>query len=159
MCLLLVLLAVTPGFTVAGEAPRVGELARQAQAGDPWAQLNLGAAYDNGMLGLALDPVQAVLWYRRAAEAGLAEAQFNLAHCLATGNGTPRRDDEALQWMLRAAEQGLVSAQYLAGVMLSEGIGAPRDRSQAIVWLERARRGGHLDAASLLQRLDANAVE
>ena len=51
-----------------------------ADGGDPWAQLNLGAAYDHGLAGLASDPERAVHWYRRA-----AEAQFNLAHCLATG--------------------------------------------------------------------------
>ena len=66
-------------------------------------------------------------------EAGLAEAQFNLAHCLATGNGTPRNDAEELTWMLSAAGQGLASAQYLAGVMLAEGVGGAPDRIWAVV--------------------------
>ena len=130
-------------------------LLTRAQAGDPWAQLNLGAAFDHGAGGFPLDPVRAVAWYRRAAEAGLAEAQFNLAHCLATGNGAPRDDAEALRWMLLAAEQGLASAQYLAGVMLAEGMGTSRDRDRAVAWLERAVANGSTDAALLLQRLQA----
>lgn len=159
LLILTLLLIGVPAPAIADRVPPLGKLVEQANTGDPWAQLNLGAAYDNGAAGLAIDPVQAVRWYRRAAEAGLAEAQFNLAHCLATGNGTARRDDEALQWMLRAAEQGLVSAQYLAGVMLAEGIGTPVDRARAIAWLERAKQGGHLDAAGLLQRLRSAAQE
>jgi TPR repeat protein len=128
------------------------QLIQRAEAGDPWAQLNLGAAYDNGMGGFPLDPVRAVKWYRIAAEAGLAEAQFNLAHCLATGNGTRRSDSEALTWMLRAAEQGLASAQYLAGVMYLEGLGTPVDRDHSYDWLRRASAAGNLDAGVLLQR-------
>jgi len=138
--------------TAAAAITAEGLLAK-AEGGDPWAQLNVGAAFDHGLAGFPLDPVRGVLWYRRAAEAGLPEAQFNLAHCLATGNGTVRDDVAALSWMLRAAEQGLPSAQFLAGVMYAEGIGTAADRDQAMTWLGRAADNGNLDAASLLQRL------
>lgn len=133
--------------------PNGAALVAQATAGDAWAQLNLGAAYDHGSSGFPLDPVRAVRWYRLAAEAGLAEAQFNLAHCLATGNGVVRDDAQSLQWMLKAAEQGLASAQFLAGVMLNDGIGAARDRDAALGWLRRAADNGNRDAAALLERL------
>ncbi len=131
------------------------ELRTRAEAGDPWAQLNLGAAFDRGMAGLPLDPVRAVAWYRRAAEAGLAEAQFNLAHSLVTGSGTRRDTAAGLRWMLRAAAQNLPSAQYLAGVMHAEGLGTAPDVAQAIIWLERASGNGNQDAARLLTRLRA----
>ncbi len=128
-------------------------LIASANAGDAWSQLNLGAAYDHGLAGFPLDPVRAVAWYRRAADAGLAEAQFNLAHCLVTGNGTQRNDREGLAWMLRAAEQGLASAQFLAGVMLLEGVGATPDRARALSWLEQAAANGNTDARALLERV------
>jgi len=41
------------------------------------AQFNLGVCYADGD-GVAKDAEQAVSWYRRAAEAGHAGAQFNL---------------------------------------------------------------------------------
>lgn len=151
--LLATLLAAAAGLPAADPPQTTAQLLERAEAGDPWAQLNLGAAYDNGLAGLPLDPVRAVTWYRRAAAAGLAEAQFNLAHCLVTGNGTARNDAEALTWMLRAAEQGLASAQFLAGVMLVEGIGTAPDRERALPWLRRAADNGNTDAAALLQRL------
>ena len=135
------------------------QLIARANAGDAWAQLNLGAAYDNGLAGLPPDPVRAVAWYRRAAESGLAEAQFNLAHCLVTGNGMQRNDPEALAWMLRAADQGLASAQFLAGVMLLEGVGTAPDRERALPWLERAATNGNTDARSLLERLHREPAE
>lgn len=157
----MLLCALVPGLVVPAGAPLPpaaapvvrDDLLARAEAGDPWAQLNAGAAFDHGLAGLPPDPVRAVLWYRRAAEAGLAEAQFNLAHCLATGSGTARDDAAALHWMLRAAEQGLPDAQFLAGVMYAQGVGAGADPDRARAWLRRAADNGSLDAASLLQRM------
>jgi len=131
-----------------------------AESGDSWAQLNLGAAFDHGMAGFEPDPKRAVFWYRRAAVAGLAMAQFNLAHCLATGSGTGRNDEEALDWMLKAAKQGLPEAQFLAGVMLAEGVGTRPNSVLAKIWLRRAAGQGNPDAASLLRRIEeASATE
>jgi TPR repeat protein len=50
-----------------------------AAAGFPAAQCALGTCYENGS-GVALDTAEAVKWYKRAAEAGNAEAQFNLGN-------------------------------------------------------------------------------
>jgi len=159
--LLAACLAAGPGLAETAPAadpagvPAAADLLRAAQAGDAWAQLNVGSGFDHGMGGFPLDPVRAVAWYRHAAEAGLAEAQFNLAHCLVSGNGATRNDAEALGWMLKAAGQGLPSAQFLAGVMLAEGIGTSADHAQAMVWLERAAANGNLDAGLLLERMRA----
>ena len=163
LCLLLVGLAVA---AVAAEEVVPGDdmvhkqadrLLLAAGAGDSWAQLNLGAALDHGLAGFERDPERAVYWYRRAAEAGLAEAQFNLAHCLATGSGTPRDDVEAFGWMSRAAQQGLADAQYLAAMMLLDGTGTVADPDQARRWLRRAAAAGQGDAAAVLSRLPDNA--
>jgi len=139
-----------PGLAQAGDVA-VSELRRQALAGDAWAQLNLGAAYDHGLSGLRADPVKAVSWYRKAAKQGLDKAQFNLAHCLATGHGAPQDYVESRSWMRRAAEQGMADAQFLLGVMLAEGLGGEANRKQARGWLERAVKGGNPDAAGYLK--------
>jgi hypothetical protein len=144
-----VTLAQDAGQAVAGSV--TVDLVARAEAGDSWAQLNLGAALDHGLAGFEPDPAGAVFWYRRAAAAGLSKAQFNLAHCLATGSGTARDDVEALDWMLKAAAQGLPDAQFLAGVMIAEGRGMPPDPVRARAWLRRAAASGSSDAAVLLQ--------
>jgi TPR repeat protein len=136
-------------------APGAADLQATAHKGDPWAQLNLGAAYDHGLLGLAPDPTLAVRWYRAAAAQGLVEAQFNLAHCLATGHGVAPDPVAARHWMARAATQGLADAQFLYGVMLVEGLGGDADPEAGRGWLARAAAQRHDDAAAYLQRLPA----
>jgi TPR repeat protein len=134
-------------------APSIAQLQAQAHDGDPWAQLNLGAAYDHGLSGLAADPVQAVYWYRQAAEQGLDKAQFNLAHCLATGHGTPQDYAAARLWMRRAAQQGMADAQFLMGVMLLEGLGGSSVADEGRAWVQRAAMGGNADAVDYLKNL------
>jgi len=161
LCLVACLVTGPAGASGSGDFETGVGMARRdslelaAEAGDAWAQLNLGAAFDHGLAGFASDPSRAVYWYRRAADAGLAEAQFNLAHCLATGSGTPRDDVEAFGWMLRAAQQGLAEAQFLVGMMFSDGIGTTADPVQARRLLVRAATGGNGDAAAALARMPA----
>lgn len=122
-------------------------LRTQAGAGDAYAQLNLGAAYDNA-LGVERDIEQALHWYQLAAEQGLAEAQFNLAHLLVAEEISAVA---AAEWMHKAAEQGMADAQYLLGVIYAEGIGVAMDDDKARLWLQRAIGQGQADAAQFMK--------
>ena len=122
-------------------------LRKQAEAGDAFAQLNLGATYDNG-LGVERDVEQALYWYQQAAERGLAEAQFNLAHLLVEQEIS---SVAAAEWMQMAAEQGMPDAQYLLGVIYAEGIGVPMNDEKARLWLQRAIDQGQADAAQFVK--------
>ena len=66
--------------------------------------------YANGD-GVREDDVEAVRWYRKAAEQGLAQAQYNLGVMYANGDGVREDDVEAVRWFRKAAEQGLAHAQ------------------------------------------------
>ena len=57
-----------------------------AEAGDASAQTALAYCYDVGR-GVPQDLVVAASWYRKAAEAGYAAGQFNLAEMLRDGAG------------------------------------------------------------------------
>ena len=150
--LALILLVAFSGVNAA-QLPTFQTLSQQAQSGDVWAMLNVGAAYDNGTFGQQVDPEKAVFWYRKAAQKGLAKAQFALAHSYATGNGLKQSYTEALPWMHQAALQGEVDAMYLLGVMHAEGLGTAIDVEQAKSWLEKATAQQHLDAADYLKKL------
>ena len=150
LAVVMLLLGIALGAPV--WASGLDKLEADAIAGDPWAQLNLGAAYDHG-IGIQADAEQAVYWYRMAAEQGLEKAQFNLAHCLATGDGTVQDYLQARSWMHRAAEQGMPEAQFLLGAMLAEGLGGSVDKDAAKTWLQRAADQGDADALAYLQRL------
>jgi hypothetical protein len=53
----------------------MAKVEERAKGGDADAQFNLGVMYDNGE-GVPEDDAEAVKWYRRAAEQGFAEAQY-----------------------------------------------------------------------------------
>lgn len=144
---------------LAGQAQAldINQLRHAAKQGDAMAQLNLGAAYDNGLEGLRPNPRRAVHWYTQAAEQGLAKAQFNLAHCLATGSGVGQNYESSRYWMEKAANQGIVDAQFLYGMMLAEGLGGPVEEDKAKEWLARAAGQGQLDAGYFLENMKVAA--
>lgn len=72
---------------------------------DPRAMFLLGSCLAEGW-GIAQDDVQAVAWYRKAAEQGDADAQFNLGWMYETGRGVARNDARARAWYTEAAKQG-----------------------------------------------------
>lgn len=121
-------------------------LRAQAESGDANAQLNLGAAYDSAPAA-ERDVEQALHWYQLAAEQGLAEAQFKLAHLLVEEEISA---SAAAEWMHKAAEQGMVDAQYLLGVIYAEGLGVEMDDAKAQIWLERAIAQGQEEAAQFM---------
>lgn len=124
-------------------------LEKGAAAGDAYDQLNLGAAYDNG-LGVKRDIDKALLWYQKAAEQGLAEAQFNLAHLLVSEELSAVA---AAGWMLKAAEQGMLDAEYLMGVIYAEGLGVEMNKEEARRWLHQAEAKGHTEAQRFLKEM------
>ena len=80
------------------------ELEKKAEAGDPYAQFNLGNAYYKGN-GVPQDYKEAVKWYTKSAEQGFADAQCNLASCYEKGEGVSQDIEEAVKWWKKAAEQ------------------------------------------------------
>jgi TPR repeat protein len=99
------------------------ELTQKAEAGDVEAQFRLGSAYDSGA-GVPRDGTQARKWYRRAAEAGHAEAQNSMASVLQA----ERRYEEARSWYERAAAQGHPLATNSLGYLYDLGLGVSQDR-------------------------------
>jgi len=55
------------------QAETFEETRAKAEQGDAEAQFNVGACYDNGT-GVGKDEAEAVKWYRKAAQQGLASA-------------------------------------------------------------------------------------
>jgi len=59
------------------------------------------------------DKKEAVKWYRKAAEQGDAEAQFNLGRAFVNGEGVDKDKMEAVKWLRLAAEQGYEDAEEM----------------------------------------------
>jgi|SRR5262245_110492 len=84
----------------------IEEVKAKAEAGDAESQVELGRRYDQGE-GVAKDQVEAVKWYRKAAEQNYARAQNNLGVCYDRGEGVPKDHVEAVKWYRKAAEQNV----------------------------------------------------
>lgn len=132
------------------------ELAAMAASGNPEAQKLLGdkleAEYqENNPDGYerSQHDNEALFWYKQAAEAGNAEAQYIMGEL-----GYKEEDEKsALEWLTRAAKQGHPSAQLRLGYMYGYGIGTDKNPKLALDWLEQAEKQNNIMAKQLLQKL------
>jgi TPR repeat protein len=85
---------------------------------------------------------QAARLYGRAAEQGLAQAQYNLGVCYANGEGVPQDEAEAARLYRQAADQGLADAQYILGRRHEHGNGVRYDMGEAVALYRLAIAGG-----------------
>ena len=76
----------------------------------PQGQYEMGDNYFYGRDGVNRDNQQAVVWYRRAAEQGYAEAQFTLGQFYEKGWGVSQDPAQAKKWYSDAARQGSEAA-------------------------------------------------
>jgi TPR repeat protein len=118
------------------------KLIQQASQGGAEAQFKLGWMYLAGR-GVPQDNVEAVRWYRLAADQGYANAQFNLGNMYRNGEGVPQDDVEAVRWYRLAADQGDAYAQFNLGVAYAKGEGIPQDDVQAHMWFNLAAAQGN----------------
>ena len=120
-----------------------------ANEGDVLAQATVAWGYREGY-GTAVDFFEAVKWVQKAAEQGLARAQYDLGRMYRNGyrNGTgvEQSDEKAAEWYLKAAEQGFASAQYNLGAMYLHGTGVERSYEKAAGWYLKAAKQGLADA-------------
>ena len=100
--------------------------------------------YTSGaMTGSGKSDVEAVRWFRRAAEAGDVSCITRIVDAYAQGRGVTRSEAEAIKWYAKAAEDsGAIFKQTVLAWIYAAGDGAPRDDAEAIKWLRRAARAG-----------------
>ena len=72
--------------------------------------------------------------FRQAAEAGLPEAEFNVAVMLDSGRGVAPDASQSATWYARAAMHGNQRAAYNLGQLYEAGHGVPRNASLAQAW-------------------------
>ncbi len=120
-----------------------------AEAEDVEAQRNIGVMYQQG-LGVPQNNVEAVKWYRRAAENGHPRAQQNLGVMYEDGTGVLQDHREAIAWYSASAEQGNIIAKLNLGVLYERGTpDVPRDVVRTHMWYNLAAAQGHADAGQL----------
>ena len=128
-------------------------LIEAAQAGNARAQKKLGDLCRIGDNLTKQDCVEAIRWYRLAAEQGNAEAQNDLGVMHLNGMGVREDAAEAARWYRRAAEQGVAIAQFNLACRYVRGDGVEHDDREAVGWLLQAAHQGHVEATAQLGEL------
>ena len=118
------------------------------------AQNNIGIMYERGQY-VQKDETKAVYWYRKAAENGSPDAQFNLAYSNYRGYEDNKNDihcdeQQAVYWFTKAAEQGHAMAQYWLGNLYGDGVWVKRDVQAETYWYHKAADQGLVEAQSML---------
>lgn len=145
------------------------------QSTDAVAQFILGEMFRIGTPVVFRRAEKAVECYRKAAERGHAEAQFQLGCMLQSGNNYPRDYAEAARWFSEAARQGHMEAKkrldeppisvyykaghldaaalYSLGRMYEEGHDAVLDYHKALEYYRTSAKLGNADAMYRIGRM------
>jgi cell division septation protein DedD len=102
-----------------------------AQAGAGAAPSDVKAGIERWSRG---DYAGAIAQWRPLAEAGNADAQFNLGQAYKLGRGVPPNAATAQSWYQKAARQGHQQAQVNVGLLLYNG----GRRQEALPWIRKA---------------------
>ena len=92
------------------------------------------------------DYIEAVKWYRIAAEQGNPEGQIRFGYMYYWGLGVTKDNAEALKWFRIAAERGDADAQNNLGFMYDNGYCVTPDKTEALKWYRKAADQGYADA-------------
>jgi TPR repeat protein/tRNA A-37 threonylcarbamoyl transferase component Bud32 len=111
---------------------------KTAAENDAGAQGNIGWRYEKGT-GPRKDIVEAIRWYRSAAERGSSFAHSRLISIYSSGVGVDKNIAEARAWRIKAAEKGDANTlNGLAWELATASNPDLRDGSNAVVLAERA---------------------
>ena len=119
--------AVAVFFSLCAGNGAADVLAEKARKGDADAQYHLAIEYFFGR-SRTINPVLAVYWFRRAADAGHPEAQYNLARCYERGWGARRSMGMALKYYQLAKAQQILPAVLRYAELLYAGV--PPEKSE-----------------------------
>jgi localization factor PodJL len=100
----------------------------------------------------------AIAWYTRAADSGLAPAQYRLGSIYEKGLGVPKDLAAAQTWYSRAADAGNVKAMHNLAVLHAEGAGGEPDLERAAGLFRKAADHGVRDSQFNLAILHARGL-
>jgi TPR repeat protein len=102
------------------------------------AQYLIGMEWADGKFVRVKLPEEAILYFRKAAEQGHAEAQLRLGSNYEFGEGVAKNPLEAAKWYRKVAEQGNLGAQMALARMYASGDGMAKDPAEAAKWTRMA---------------------
>jgi TPR repeat protein len=124
-------------------------LVRDANAGDPVAQHELGLRYLTGK-GFPNDTLKAAYWIAKAAGQNLLPARYNLGILYNNGIAFAWNPFEAYKHFKYCAERGLMESEYVYGLLLTDNLTVSHDYPEAYRWMKAAADSGYEPAKEVL---------
>jgi len=132
------------------------DLVKRAEAGDPVAQVWLGDRYNEGKSAPKSEEL-ATKWWKKAADQGNPDGQFNMGWKYWDGRGgMPRDRSEAVKYWKLSAEQKNIWSMAALGNAYLVGDGISQDYKEAVKYFRAAKDGGSSWAQALLGRCYEN---
>lgn len=129
-----------------------------AKKGHPEAQYRVGHMLKEGR-GVHKNSRQALIWFHKSAEQGLAQAQYMLSKLYEQGQKNILNQDpqQAQEFFNKAIEQEYPLALYEGALNYLDGVGQfEKDETKSITLLTRAAELDHVKAQGLLARFFLN---
>lgn len=128
------------------DAFRFWELAALEQ-NDPMAQTNLAMCYLNG-LGTEKNLLEAIKWYKIAANNGFTDANFRCGYVYYI----MEQYAEAFSWLTKAAEFNDANAEYYLGHMYLNGLACKSSEEEAYSWFMKSAEHGDVDSQKIIAK-------
>jgi hypothetical protein len=137
------------------------QLIGPANRGDPAAQYYVGAVIAAGANGTRPDILEAMAWFRRAAEGGFPAGMQAYGYGLLYKTPQLRRPDPetGLRWLQKAAAAGSAAAMLDLARFSAGGYRMAEDESRAATWLAAAARTGDATAATVARYFNQRRSE
>ena len=117
----------------------LAEIQKAAEQGDSVAQFKLATYYMYGSKGIQKDDANAFKWFLKAAEQGVARAQFWVGFMYDFGKGIKEDKAKAFEWYLKAAQNGEAEACQSLGFLYKHGSDVvPKDETKSIEFYQKA---------------------
>lgn len=140
-----------------GQGVAVDRVAAQKQFQAAATKNHPGALYNLGVLMVesqaAPDFPKAIAFFKRASDAGSADAAYSLGVLYRQGRGVGRDDSEALTWFRKAADENNVPAMIEFAIMAFNGQGMKADEALAARYFLKAAQRNNPVAQNRAARL------
>ena len=93
-----------------------------------------------------VDKEQAVVWFNKAGQQGLARAQYKMGYCLFNGEGIAMDKEASAVWLYYAAQQNHADSQYLLAECFLNGYGVQQNYIIGSDLMLKAATNGNINA-------------
>lgn len=100
---------------------------------EPMEQYQIGILHERG-IGVSRDLAEALKWYRKSADQGLAAGEYAAGLMFALGLGTQQDKSLGSLYLRRSAEHGLPPGQFVWATCLQFGFAGETNLTEALRW-------------------------